>query len=153
MTGFADELGKLAAQALHQKELAYEREKASLAAKMWGEWAGRVGIREKAKEAASKGHTDFDFKFDALQYGFKEFKPTKDDIIANLPEPLKLEWGFKKLRVDGGSGFPHYLEFHCHLLFGDEADEHLATIKRKADATTDAPPSRRVKAEAKAEPR
>jgi hypothetical protein len=153
MSGFADELGKLAAQALHQKELAYEREKASLGAKMWGEWAGRVGIREKAKDAASKGHTYFEFKFDAKQYGFKEFKPKKDDIIANLPEPLKLEWGFKKLRVGAGSGYPEYLEFECSLIFGDEADKHLATIKRKADATTDAPASRRVKAEVKAEPR
>jgi len=156
MAGFADELGQIAAQAIHQKELTEAAEKTSLAAKMWSEWAGLVGIREKAKEAASNGRTHYDFKFDARQYGFKEFKPKKEDIVANLPEALKVEWGFKKLRICHGSGYPDYLEFECSLTFGVEADKHLEDIKRKAEATDakDAavPASKRTKSEVKSEP-
>jgi len=155
MAGFADELGQIAAQAIRQKELAYEREEASLAAKMWGEWAGRVGIREKAREAASRGQTHFDFRFDAKQYGFKEFKPKRDDVVSNLPWPLKAEWESKKLRISHGTTFPDYLEFECSLKFHAEADTHLATIKRQAEATdakdTAAPPTKKVKSEVKSE--
>lgn len=155
MPGFADELGQLAAKAIHQKERTHASEEASLAAKMWGEWAGRVGIREKARQAASNGRTHFDFTFDAKQYGFKEFKPKRDDIVASLPEPLKVEWESKKLRISHGTTFPDYLEFDCTLSFGAEADQHLATIKRQADATgaedAAAPASKKVKSEVKTE--
>ena len=156
MAGFADELGQLAAKAIHQKERTHALEEASLAAKMWGEWAGRVGIREKAREAASRGHTHFDFKFDAKQYGFKEFKPKRDDIVANLPSPLKAEYESDKLRIRHGSAFPDYLEFECSLKFSADADKHLTAIKRQADATgaedAAAPASKKVKSEVKAEP-
>jgi len=156
MAGFADELGQIAAQAIRQKERLYATEEASLAGKMWAEWAGRVGIREKAKEAASRGHTHFDFKFDAKQYGFKEFKPKRDDIVANLPWPLKAEYESKTLRISHGSAFPDYLEFECSMRFHAEADKHLTAIKRQADATgaedASAPASKKVKSEVKAEP-
>ena len=156
MAGFADELGQLAARAIHQKKRLYNTEEASLAAKMWAEWAGRVGIREKAREAASKGQTHFDFKFDAKQYGFKEFKPKRDDIVRNLPWPLKAEYESKKLRISHGSAFPDYLEFECSLKFNAEADKHLTAIKRQAGATDaeDAadPAPKKVKSEVKAEP-
>ena len=155
MAGFVDELGQLAARAIHQKERLYATEEASLAAKMWAEWAGRVGIREKAKEAASKGHTHFDFRFDAKQYGFKEFKPKRDDIVANLPHPLKPEYESKKLRISHGLASPDYLEFACSLQFSAEADKHLTAIKRSAGATdaedAAAPASKKVKSEVKAE--
>lgn len=154
MAGFADELGRISAAATHQKHLTHASEKASLAAKMWDEWRGIAGIREKAKAAAGKGDKSYCFTFDARQYGFKEFKPVKEDIIANLPEPLKLEWGFKKLRVSHGSGYPHYLMFDCALVFEDEADKHLAEIKRKADADAKGaadPAPKRAKDEVKSE--
>ena len=107
-------------------------------------------------EAASKGHTHFDFKFDAKQYGFKEFKPKRDDIVANLPHPLKPEYESKKLKIRHGSAFPDYLEFECSLQFSVEADKHLTAIKGPAGATeaedAAAPASKKVKSEVKAEP-
>ena len=156
MAGFADELGQLAANAIHQKERTYELEKASLAAKMWGEWAGRAGIRERAKIVASKGNKYYDFKFDTKQYGFKEFKPKKEDIVANLPHPLKLEWDANRLQVSHGMRSPDYLEFECCLRFDNETEKHLEHINKREAGEVDAedaaiPAPKRVKSEVKSE--
>jgi len=154
MAGFADELGRISAAATHQKDLLHACEKASLAAKMWNEWRGSAGIRERAKKAAGQGNRSYAFMFDARQYGFKEFKPGKEDVLANLPHPLVAELQAGRLMVNHGSGYPDYLMFDCVLVFANEVDKHLAEIKRKAgaDAKDAADPApKRAKAEVESE--
>jgi hypothetical protein len=150
-TTFADELGKVAAVALDEKERKKQVELETLRTNLEEEW--RM-MRNDAMLAAKAGKTTYTGRLKTARCGFKVLQPTNIDVCGRLPDELRAMYKNNNVSIYQKYGCPPFCpEFDVTITFATQAAESLGKLKRerqaaeerdKADVST-----KKVKAEPK----